>query len=119
MAIRPLADENFNGSIVRGLLRRHPEIDRVRVQDVGLVGCDDPTLLAWAANEGRILPTPNRQTVPRYAYDRVVAGLHMPGVFVGDVDLTVQQAIDDLLLIAECSVAQEWERQVRYWPLST
>ena len=119
MTVRLLADENFSGSIVRGLLRRHPEIDLVRVQDVGLAGLDDPTVLAWAANEGRILLTHDRQTVPRYAYDRVVAGLRMPGVFVGDLDLNVQQAIDDLILIATCSEAPEWEGQVRYLPLST
>jgi hypothetical protein len=33
--LRLLADENFNGSIVRDLLRRQPEIDVVRAQDVG------------------------------------------------------------------------------------
>ena len=56
--------------------------------------------------------------MPTYAYDRVVAGLRMPGVFVGDIYLNVQQAIDDLLLIAECSEEQEWEGQVQDLPLS-
>jgi len=32
---RLLADENFNGDIVRGLLLRQPDLDIVRVQDVG------------------------------------------------------------------------------------
>jgi hypothetical protein len=45
MTVRLLADENFNGAIVRGLLRRNPEVDVVRVQDVGLTGSDDPTVL--------------------------------------------------------------------------
>ena len=41
----PLAsDENFNGHIVRGLFRRNPEIDLVRVQDAGLSGIDDPAI---------------------------------------------------------------------------
>ncbi len=30
------ADENFNNDIVRGLLRREPKLDIVRIQDVGL-----------------------------------------------------------------------------------
>ncbi len=34
--LRLLADENFNNQIVRGILRQRPEIDIVRVQDVGL-----------------------------------------------------------------------------------
>jgi hypothetical protein len=33
-----LADENFNNNIVRGVRLRDPDIDLVRVQDVGLSG---------------------------------------------------------------------------------
>ena len=52
---RFLADENFNNQIVRGILRQAPSIDIVRVQNVGLSGVDDPTVLAWAAETGRIV----------------------------------------------------------------
>ena len=41
----------------------------------------------------------------------------MPGVFVGDTTLPVQRAINDILLLAECSEEHEWEGQVRYLPL--
>ena len=54
---RFLADENFNNQIVRGVLRQSPNIDIVRVQDVDLSGADDPAVLAWAAQEGRIVLT--------------------------------------------------------------
>jgi hypothetical protein len=37
-------DENFNNDILRGLLRRKPDLDVVRVQDAGLSGADDPTI---------------------------------------------------------------------------
>jgi hypothetical protein len=43
--IRFAADENLNHNIVRGLLRRNLELDLVCVQDVGLSGADDPTVL--------------------------------------------------------------------------
>ena len=33
--LRLVADENFNGAIVRGLLRRQADLDIVRIQDVG------------------------------------------------------------------------------------
>ena len=56
--LRLAADENFNGDIVRGLLRRNPKLDIVRVQDVGLSGADDPSVLQWAAEQGRIIVTP-------------------------------------------------------------
>lgn len=48
-----------------------PKLDVVRVQDVGLIETPDPTILAWAAAEGRILLTHDRDTVPGFAYDRV------------------------------------------------
>ena len=51
------ADENFNNDIVRGLLRQKPSLDIVRIQDVGFSGADDPTILEWAAQEGRALLT--------------------------------------------------------------
>jgi hypothetical protein len=38
-------DENFNMQIVNGVLRRLPEADILRVQDAGLEGATDPTVL--------------------------------------------------------------------------
>ena len=46
--IRLAADENFNNDIVRGILRRDPTIDIVRIQDASLAAADDPTVLDWA-----------------------------------------------------------------------
>ena len=69
--MRWVADENFNNDIVRGLLRRRPDIDLVRIQDVGLSGVDDPTVLEWAANEGRVLLSHDASTITRYAYERL------------------------------------------------
>lgn len=61
--MRFLADENFDNTIVRGLFRCRPALDIVRVQDVGLSGKDDPTVLEWAAQEGRVLLTPDVATI--------------------------------------------------------
>jgi hypothetical protein len=36
MPIRFLVDEDFDNDILRGVLRRKPNLDIVRVQDVGL-----------------------------------------------------------------------------------
>lgn len=44
--LRLLADENFNGDIVRALLLRQPDLDIVRLQDVGLARVGDPNILA-------------------------------------------------------------------------
>jgi len=43
--IKLATDENFNNDILRGLMRRVPVVDIARVQDSGLSGKDDPTIL--------------------------------------------------------------------------
>jgi hypothetical protein len=89
----------------------------VRIQDVGLSGADDPTVLEWAAQEGRVLLTHDVSTITKYAYERVRAGQTMPGVFEVGRDVPVGRAIDDILLVAEYSLDDEWEGQVRYLPI--
>jgi predicted nuclease of predicted toxin-antitoxin system len=58
-----LADENFNNHIVTGLLRRIPDIDIVRAQNIGLSGAADPVVLAWAAEAKRIILTHDAATI--------------------------------------------------------
>ncbi|HYU17699.1 MAG TPA: hypothetical protein VEQ11_03305 [Chloroflexota bacterium] len=41
----------------------------------------------------------------------------MPGVFVVRQALPIRRAVDEILLVAECSLEGEWEGQVRYLPL--
>jgi predicted nuclease of predicted toxin-antitoxin system len=60
---RLLADENLNNNIFRALLRQKPDLDIVRVQDVNLSGADDPTILEWAAQQGRALLTHDASTL--------------------------------------------------------
>jgi hypothetical protein len=115
--LRLAADENFNNDIVRGVLRRNPATDIVRVQDAGLTGADDPAILEWAAQTGRVLLTHDVATITRHAYERVRDGSPMPGVFEVGRSVPVGLAIEDILLLAEYSLEGEWEGQVRYLPL--
>ena len=115
--LRLLADENFKGEITRGLLRRKPDLDLVRVQDVGLSGADDPEILAWAAQGGRILLTHDLATIPDFAYERVAGGESMPGVFVVPRRLSVRQVIEDVLFLAAETTLEEWVGVVLYLPV--
>ena len=101
--LRLLADENFNNQIVRGILRRRPEIDIVRVQDVDLSETDDRVILEWAAQQGRILLAHDVETMTRHAYERVQAGLEMPGVFEIRRNVSVGLAIEEIILLTEGS----------------
>ncbi|MGH8477677.1 MAG: DUF5615 family PIN-like protein [Methylococcales bacterium] len=111
------ADENFNNAIVLCLLRRNSNLDLVRIQDVGLSGADDPSVLAWAAREGRVLLTHDVSTITHFAIERVRNAEPMPGVFEISQTTPIGRVIEDLLLLAECSVEGEWEGQIRYLPL--
>jgi predicted nuclease of predicted toxin-antitoxin system len=115
--LRLLADENFNGDAIRGLLLRRPGLDLVRVQDVGLEGAEDPDVLAWAAENDRILLTHDRATLPDFAYARVSAGHPMPGVFVFNDRLAVRQVIDEVFLVDGCSEQAEWAGRVVHLPI--
>jgi hypothetical protein len=115
--LRLASDENFNGEVVRGLIRRQPDLDLVRTQDARLIGADDPTVLAWAVSEGRILLSHDRTTLPDFAYDRVRSGLPMPGVFISNDRLPIGQAIDEILILANCINMEEWEGIVLFLPL--
>lgn len=117
MSVRLLADEHIARSLIVGLRRLIDGVDIVRVQDVGLRAADDPSILQWAAQQERILVTHDARTVPDFAYERVAAGLPMPGVFVVGTRLPIGAAIAELSLVVSASDATDWMNRVVYLPL--
>ena len=116
--LRLLADENFNCDIVRGILRRRPEIDLVRIQEIGLSAADDPTVLAWAADAQRVVLTHDVNTMTRFALDRIERDEPMSGLFiVHQKGSALSTIIDDLVLLDECSATDEWSDRILYLPL--
>jgi hypothetical protein len=115
--VRFLADENVDSDVVLGLKRRVEDVGIVRVQDVGLRTRDDPTILQWAADEGRVVVSHDVRTLPAFAYERVTAGLVMPGLLAASKALPLVVVIDELALIAEASEAAAWVDRVVYLPL--
>lgn len=112
-----LIDENFDQRILRGLRLEVPAIDYIVVQETKLKGLRDPLLLAWAAENQRIIVTHDVNTMPRHAYDRVRAGQPMPGVIVIPEDLAVGKAIEELATLVECCEPEELSNQVKYLPI--
>ncbi|MGH9943471.1 MAG: DUF5615 family PIN-like protein [Pyrinomonadaceae bacterium] len=115
--LRFVVDEDFNNHIVRGVRHARPNIDLLRVQDAGFRTRPDIEVLEWAAPENRVLLTHDLETMPPQAYDRVRAGLPMPGVFIVEQSVSIGVAIEEILTLAECSAEGEWEGQVNYLPL--
>ncbi len=80
-------------------------------------GADDPDVLSWAAQEGRIVLTHDVATMITFAYERIQAGVPMPGLFEVKRRVPVGLVIEEIILVAECSLDGEWEGQVRFLPL--
>jgi predicted nuclease of predicted toxin-antitoxin system len=115
--LKLVSDENFDGDILRGLFRRRPSLDVVRVQDIGLKATPDTEILAWAAVENRILLTHDRDTVPYYLHERVRAGQSTPGVFLVSDQMPIGRAIEEILLAVDCLAPEECRNLVRFFPL--
>jgi hypothetical protein len=110
--LRLASDADVHGDIIRGLRRRLPEIDLVRVQDALPATTPDPHVLAWAASEERVLLSSDRNTMVAVACDRVRQRKPMPGLIVTTSRQSIGSAIDDLLLIVECMAPDEVKEQV-------
>src|ERR1700679_3185769 len=110
--LRLASDADVHGGIVRGLRRRVPEIDLVRVQDALPEGTSDPEVLAWAATENRVLITNDRNTMIGFANQRLAAGKAVRGLIVTTNQQPVGSAIEDILLIAACMSEEEMRQHL-------
>jgi hypothetical protein len=116
--LRLASDVDVHGAIVRGLRRQRPQIDLVRVQDLIAPTSHDTEVLAWAANEGRILITNDRNTMIGHAMERVEAGQLMPGLIMTSSEQSIGSTIADIILLAELAGEEEIRKQaVVFLPL--
>jgi hypothetical protein len=116
-AYRFVADENFDGRVIRSLLRDYPDTDIVRVQDTEFYTAPDPSVLEWAANEGRIILTHDIRTMVGFAHDRIRLGLPMPGMIAVRRSMPIRRAIADLTMMVGASEMSEWANRVIFLPL--
>jgi hypothetical protein len=109
-----VTDENFREQIVNGLRRRLSGLDLVTAREAGLLGNTDPELLAWAADQGRVVVTQDVRTLRDFAYERVGRGEPMPGAFEVPSLMPIGQAIEELLLVLRlCRPAEIQDRVLR------
>jgi len=115
--LRLVSDEDVHDDIIRGVRRREPEIDIVRAFDVGLDHTPDPMILAWAADQERVLITGDLNTKVGFAWGRVQSGEPMPEVIALLENVGIGRVIDDILLVALCYEPDEINDQVLFIPL--
>jgi len=116
MSLQFQADADFDQDIVRGILRRQPEIDFQTATAARLEGLSDFEVLALAASQGRILVTHDRKTMPWYFAELMTHNIS-PGVLIVSHKLSLKNAIDSLVLIWAASDESEWVNCIASIPL--
>jgi hypothetical protein len=114
--LRSLIDQDVDHDIVRGVIRRIPQVDVVTAFEIGMSKATDTELLTWASQEGRVIITHDRTTMPIHAADLMSKGENIAGLFVVLRSLPLHQVIEDLELMITCSENDEWVNVIRYLP---
>lgn len=116
MKIRFQGDYDLKRAIIIGLKRKVPAISFRNADESGLRGLDDEKVLAIAAQEGRVLVSHDRRTLPSH-FARFIDDHQSPGVILIDQPLPIKEAIDELELIWEASQEEEWIDRLEFIPL--
>jgi predicted nuclease of predicted toxin-antitoxin system len=118
MIWRLLLDQNFNRRFLREAVRYcEPDVDDVRLIDLGLQQLADGEVLAWAAREDRIVLSHDVNTMGAAADARLVAGLPMAGLVLIHQDAAYRPVIADLCLVFQASNPTEWQNRILRLPL--
>jgi hypothetical protein len=116
MKVRFQADADLNEDIVSGVARRESLIDFQTPDEANLLGLPDLQVLALAAQENRILVTHDRRTMPRHFASFIISH-ECPGVVIIAQKVSVNVAIEELLLIWAASEAEDWLNLIVDLPL--
>jgi hypothetical protein len=117
VTIRFLADEDLRAAILEGLRSREPAIDILDVKTAGLRRMKDPALLEIAAQQGRIMISHDRETMPAFFRERLDSGKSAPGLFVvPQQPSAIGEIVESLLLVWAASQAEDWQNMIVYLP---
>jgi hypothetical protein len=115
MKVKFQADADLNDDIVKGVLRRVPEIDFRSAVDAGLEGVPDDSVLEIASLEKRVLVTHDRRTMPKH-FAKFLENSISPGVLIVSKRTEIRKVIDELILIWAASDAEEYINSIRQIP---
>lgn len=116
MKVRYQADTDLNEDIVAGVQRRVPEIDFQTADELELATLPDHEVLALAAQEGRILVSHDRRTMPTH-FGQFIENHTSPGLIIISQKTDILLAIEELILIWSVSEAEEYVNSILTIPM--
>jgi uncharacterized protein DUF5615 len=116
MKIRFQADNDLDQRIVTATRRLDPAIDFQTALALSLhTGVPDEQVLVLAAEQGRILATHDRKTMPDH-FEQFIAGQTSPGLIIISQSLPVGKAAEWLHLIWTASESEEYVNSIYSLP---
>lgn len=119
MPLKYLLDEHVPPLFQTQLVRRETTLTVWKVADPGAPprGTLDPDILSWCEANDFVLVTNNRKSMPVYLTEHLAAGRHVPGILTIDLDRSMRDLLDDLLLLAMLAGIDEYQDRIEYLPL--
>ncbi len=120
MSLKYLLDENVAPIYQTQLLRHNPNLIVLAVgePDTPAKGTLDPEILCWREEHNFVLVTNNRSSMPIHLAEHITQARHVPGILTLNANLSIGQNIDELIVIAEASFAEEYRDRIEYLPLT-
>jgi predicted nuclease of predicted toxin-antitoxin system len=119
MKPRFLLDEHINRAVQRQLRRLDLRIEVLAVGDPNAPprGASDEEILRWIEENGYILVTENRSTMPGHLAEHFKAGRHIPGLLWIRLGIGIGRIVEELYLIWFASEAEEYYDRALFIPL--
>ncbi len=119
MVIKYLLDENLPPMYREQLLEWQPDLVVVAIGDENVPpkGTKDPEILRWIEDNGFIIVTNNRSSMPVHLAEILAEGRHVPGILVLRPSANIGLVIEDFIAIAGASFEDEYRDQIAYIPL--
>ncbi|MBC8449542.1 MAG: DUF5615 family PIN-like protein [Chloroflexi bacterium] len=115
-----LLDENVDPTLKTALHQQWPEMAVWRIGDPGAPphGALDPDILLWCENNDFSLVTNNRASMPIHLRDHLLAGRHVPGIFILHNKMSLGETVDELALIWLATEPDEYTDLISFLPVS-
>ena len=117
--LRFLLDEHLAHAIQSQLLRLDARIEILVMGQpfAPAIGVADQDILLWLEQNGYVLVTNNRRTMPDHVRAHYDTGHRIPGLFLLKRHAGIGQVIEQLYLLWVASEAEEYMDKVLYLPM--